>query len=500
MPSFDVARGALAKSSSHAIAVAAFAADGKEIELSAGARDVAEALEVDLLEQLDALAFDGKEGAIATLPAGPGVKSGTLVVYGLGKAAEVTAEAVRRAGGKLAAAAAKSPSLGIQLPALEALDADVVAQAMVEGVELGSYRYDELKSDAEIAVLEAVSLHPDADLDKKAVKRGIATAEATAAAVSLARDLVNSPPNVKRPTAFAARAKAEVKGTGIKAKVYGDAELEKLECGGILGVSRGSEEPGQLVQLTYAPTGAKKHVVLVGKGITFDSGGLSLKPGDAMMTMKMDMAGAATVLATMKAIAELGLKVKVTGYLALAENMPSGHAIRPGDVLKMHNGKTVEVLNTDAEGRLVMADALAIGSELQPDVIVDMATLTGAVLIALGDQIGGIMGNDDEVVAAIREAGDRAAEPFWQLPLPTEMYGERMKSDVADIRNIGNPSRQAGTVTAALFLEHFVGEGLKWAHLDIAGIAWTDGPKVSYQAKGATGAPVRTLVEWLKTM
>ncbi len=497
MPSFDHSRGALARSSAKAIAIGCHKVGDDDLALTDSGSEIAEALEADLLASLRAVRFDGEVGAVAALPAGHGVNAESLLVYGLGKADDVDGEVLRRAGGALATAAAKAPSLAVALPGVDGLDHESAAQAMVEGIELGSYRFDEFKTDAEAIALEAVTIHGADGADTKTVKRGIATGEATAAAVCLARDLVNAPANAKRPTALAARAKAECKGTGIKVKVLGHDELTKGGYGGILGVSRGSEEPGQLVQLTWSPSGAKKHIVLVGKGITFDSGGLSLKPGGSMMTMKMDMAGAATVLATVKALAELGVKVKVTGLMALAENMPSGSAIRPGDVLHHRGGKTVEVLNTDAEGRLVLADALVHGSDLKPDAIVDMATLTGAALVALGDQIGAIMGTDPEVIAGIREAGERVAEPFWELPLAKDKYDERLKSEVADLRNIPNVSGQAGTVTAGLFLSHFVGEGIPWAHLDIAGIAWTDNGTATYQTKGATGAPVRTLVEWL---
>lgn len=502
MPSFDVVtRGALVRSSSPTIAVAAHAGEDGVL-LTEAADAVAEAIEIDLHKSLGAVGFDGKVGALATLPAGNGVGAGTLLVYGIGSLEQVTADTFRRAGATLARACATSPSLAVSLPTLDNVDAEGSAQALVEGIELGTYRYDEFKApdSLEEHALEAVSIHPDAGADRKVLRRGVSAGEVTAEAACLARDLVNAPPNAKRPTALAERARAECKGTGIKVKVLGDAELTKGGYGGILGVSRGSEEPGQLVQLTWNPSGAKKHIILVGKGITFDAGGLSLKPPNSMMTMKMDMAGAATVLATVKAVAELGLKVKVTGLLALAENMPSGTAIRPGDVLTHRGGKTVEVLNTDAEGRLVMADALVDASKAKPDAIVDMATLTGAVLVALGDRIGGVMGSDKDLVQAILAAGDRAAEPFWELPLGADHYQERLKSEVADLRNIPNVAGQAGTITAGLFLSNFVEDGIPWAHLDIAGVAWTDGGGSAYQTKGATGAPVRMLVEWLRTI
>jgi leucyl aminopeptidase len=258
-------------------------------------------------------------------------------------------------------------------------------------------------------------------------------------------------------------------------------------------VGQGAANPPRLIELRYQPEGARGLAVLVGKGITFDSGGLSLKTPDGMVTMKTDMSGAAAVLAVMSALRDLDVKVAVTGYLASAENMPSGAATRPGDVLKMKNGKTVEVLNTDAEGRLVMADALALGATMRPDALIDVATLTGACMIALGKRYAGLMSNDDALAAEMLEAAGAAGERAWRLPLPQE-YRKELDSEVADLKNVGD--RYGGALTAGLFLQEFV-DGQPWAHLDIAGPARGDSDD-GYLAKGATGAAVRTLLSWLE--
>jgi leucyl aminopeptidase len=274
-------------------------------------------------------------------------------------------------------------------------------------------------------------------------------------------------------------------------KVLSGAELKAQRLGGVLGVGQGSDNPPRFVQLTYRPEGAKGTLALVGKGVVFDSGGLSLKTSSGMETMKTDMSGAAAVIAAMSVLRDAGVNTKVVGYVPMVENMPSGSAIRPGDVLHIRNGKTVEVLNTDAEGRLILADALAMASEDKPDAIVDLATLTGACMVALGDKVAGLMGNDTGWVDQVRAAADRAGEPVWPLPLPPE-YRRLLDSEVADLRNIGTGS-YGGALTAGLFLEEFV-DGVRWAHLDIAGPARA-GSDDGYIAQGGTGFGVRTLVE-----
>jgi leucyl aminopeptidase len=303
--------------------------------------------------------------------------------------------------------------------------------------------------------------------------------------------MVNEPSGAKSPAVFASAARALLRGKGVTFKVLGEAELRSQRLGGVLGVGQGSANPPRLVTATYSPAGAKGSVALVGKGVVFDSGGLSLKTSSGMETMKTDMSGAAAVLATMSVLRELGVKTKVIAYVPMVENMPSGSAIRPGDVLKIRNGKTVEVLNTDAEGRLILADGLSLAAESKPDAIVDVATLTGACMVALGEKVAGLMGGPQSWIEQMRAAADAAGEPVWPLPLPDD-YRKLLDSEVADLRNIST-SNYGGALTAALFLREFTG-GLPWAHLDIAGPARA-GNDDGYLVKGGTGFGVRTLVE-----
>jgi leucyl aminopeptidase len=341
-------------------------------------------------------------------------------------------------------------------------------------------------------VLAALALVP-AKAPRAALTRAVAAGQTRAAATNLARDLSNEPANAMHPVDLAAAARRLLAGKGVTVKVKDERELAKEGFGGIVGVGQGAEHPPRLVELRYRPARATGEVVLVGKGITFDSGGLSLKPADSMKTMKTDMSGAAAVVGTMSALADLDVKVAVTGYLAAAENMPSGRATRPGDVLTMKNGTTVEVLNTDAEGRLVMADALALGAAARPDAIVDVATLTGACVVALGPRYTGLMGNDEALATELLEAAADAGEPTWRLPLPPE-YHKELESDVADLKNVGD--RYGGALTAGLFLQEFV-DGRPWAHLDIAGPARTEADD-GYLVKGSTGVATRTLLSWLE--
>jgi leucyl aminopeptidase len=368
---------------------------------------------------------------------------------------------------------------------------------VTEGALLAAYRFDKYKKAGTDgagppAVLGALALVPG-EAGRAALNGALAAGQARAAATNLARDLSNEPANAMHPADLADAARRLLAGKGVTVGVKDERALAKEGFGGIVGVGQGAEHPPRLIELRYAPKGASGQVVLVGKGITFDSGGLSLKPPDSMKTMKTDMSGAAAVLATMSALADLDIGVAVTGYLASAENMPSGHAIRPGDVLTMKNGKTVEVLNTDAEGRLVMADALALGAAAKPDAIIDVATLTGACMIALGIRYSGLMANDEGLAAELLDAAAAAGEPTWRLPLPPE-YHKDIESDVADLKNVGD--RYGGALVAGLFLQEFV-DDRPWAHLDIAGPARAESED-GYLGKGSTGVAVRTLLSWLE--
>lgn len=327
------------------------------------------------------------------------------------------------------------------------------------------------------------------------LKNGLARGQAVGESINFTRDLANEPPNILTPTEMANRAAKMAEETGLKCEILDEAKMTKLGMGSLLSVSIGSEQPAKLIVLKYTPakSTAKKGelLALVGKGITFDTGGISLKPGEGMDAMKYDMSGGATVIGTMQAIAHLKPSIPVLGVIAAVENMPDGKASRPSDVVTASNGKTIEILNTDAEGRLILADAVAYAEKQGATRIVDMATLTGAVIIALGDVNTGIMGNDQAFVDEIIACGKEAGEGFWQLPLGKE-YSKQIRSDIADIKNIG-PRGKAGTIMGAVFIQEFIDKA-KWAHLDIAGTAWSDNV-TPHQAKGPTGVAIRTLLK-----
>jgi leucyl aminopeptidase len=373
-------------------------------------------------------------------------------------------------------------------------------QAVAEGAVLAAYRFVSHKSDNEGGGLERFVV-AGAGLDPAALSEGVRRGVVVADAVCLARDLVNEPPSSLTPTRFAEAAEGHAGGRpGVTVEVWDEQRIVDERLGGLLGVARGSAEPPRLVKVAYEPEdpvtvdGRVPHVILVGKGITFDSGGLSLKTAEGMTTMKTDMSGAAAVLATVAACGDLGVRVRVTAIAPTTENMPGGRATKPGDVLTIRNGRTIEVLNTDAEGRLVLADGLSLAAELQPDAIIDLATLTGACVVALGTSIAGMFGSDDTLIGLVRAASDRAGEGTWPLPLPEE-YRSHIDSEIADMKNIGKGG-QAGAISAALLLAEFVGE-VPWVHLDIAGPARSDEDN-GILAKGGTGFGVRTLLELLE--
>ncbi|WP_171109867.1 MULTISPECIES: leucyl aminopeptidase [Streptomyces] len=463
-----------------------------------GAEAVDKAYDGGLAGVLETLGASGAEGEVTKLPAPAGFKTPLLVAVGLGarpeKDAEYDAEALRRAAGAAARALAGAKKAAFALPVVDAASVGAIG----EGALLGAYSFDVYKDNgkdakdkkngkaplAEVAVLGA---KPRDKAHKAAAERATAVSEE----LNRARDLVNTPPNDLNPEAFAAVAQAAAKEHGIKVQVLDEKALAKDGYGGILGVGAGSASAPRLVKLSYTSSKAKKHLAFVGKGITYDSGGISLKPAGHNETMKCDMSGAAAVFAAVVAAARLGLEVNVTGWLALAENMPSGSATRPGDVLRMYSGKTVEVLNTDAEGRLVLADALWAASEEKPDAIVDVATLTGAMMLALGNRTFGVMANDEAFRSAVHEAAEEVGEAAWPMPLP-EHLRKGMDSATADIANMGE--RMGGGLVAGLFLREFVGEGITWAHLDIAGPAFNEQGPFGYTPKGGTGSGVRTLV------
>ncbi|MFJ7236408.1 leucyl aminopeptidase [Streptomyces olivaceus] len=463
-----------------------------------GAEAVDKAYDGRLAGVLETLGASGAEGEVTKLPAPSGFKAPVVVAVGLGaepgKGAGYDAEALRRAAGVAARALAGAKKAAFALPLAEAADAGAVG----EGVLLGAYSFDAYKESGRDAGAKGGGKAPlteaallGAKPRDKAYKAAVERATAVAEELNRARDLINTPPNDLNPEAFAAVAQAAAKEHGIKVQVLDEKALTKGGYGGILGVGAGSASGPRLVKLSYTSPKAKKTLAFVGKGITYDSGGISLKPAGHNETMKCDMAGAAAVFAAVVAAARLGLEANVTGWLALAENMPSGSATRPGDVLRMYSGKTVEVLNTDAEGRLVLADALWAASQEKPDAIIDVATLTGAMMLALGSRTYGVMANDDAFRSAVHEAAEEVGEPAWPMPLP-EHLRKGMDSPTADIANMGE--RMGGGLVAGLFLREFVGEGIAWAHLDIAGPAFNEGGPFGYTPKGGTGTAVRTLV------
>jgi leucyl aminopeptidase len=474
------------------VVVAGVVKTKKGLEMAPGGEGVASAYGRKLAPLLSTLGFEGKPGEVTKIPTGGVLKSPLLILVGLGDGEKLTTEGVRRAAGAAARAVSNAQSVALALPAQ---DADQV-RAVADGYQLGSYAFTAFKTTPPKDVAGEVVILSDAARQKEA-SAALETSQVVAAATMLARDWVNTPPGDFTPQKFAdavSATKKDRKASKVTVKVMDEKALEADGCGGIIGVGRGSANLPRLVQLTYKPRGAKAHLALVGKGITYDSGGLSIKPAASMMTMKCDMAGAASVVAATFAIAELGLPIAVTTYAPMAENMPSGSSTRPGDVLTIYGGKTVEVLNTDAEGRLVLADALVKATEDKPDVIVDVATLTGACQVALGDRVAGLMGNDDELVGAVRTAGERVGEALWPLPIPEEM-GEKVRSNtkIADLAQ-HNTERWGGALYAAAFLREFVGEN-RWAHLDIAGPAFNEKPAYGYVAPGGTGMSVATLVE-----
>ena len=463
--------------------------------LGPGGKPVNAALGGGLGDFMAGAGFEGKADEVLAVPAA-GLTAKAVVLVGLGDRAKVTAESIRRAGAALAKRATKAKTVATTI--LDAVPAGpdrvAAAQALAEGMTLGGYTFLRYKQKGDAPVTEqVVVLSRRDDAVQAALERGAAIGRA----VAWARDLVNEPAGALTPSKLAEEAQRAAEAGGLDLEVLDEVAIANEGLGGLLGVSLGSEQPPRLIKLTYEPDRssgqARGTVALVGKGITFDSGGLSLKTADGMETMKTDMSGAAAVIGAMSVLRDVGVPVKVIAFVPTTENMPGGRAIKPGDVLKIRNGKTVEVLNTDAEGRLILADGLSLAVEENPDAVIDLATLTGACMVALGLKVAGLMGNDEGWMAQVRAAADRAGEPVWPLPLPEE-YRKDLDSEIADLKNItGN--RYAGALTAGLFLSEFAGD-VPWAHLDIAGPARSPSDD-GYTVKGGTGFGVRTLVEVL---
>jgi leucyl aminopeptidase len=433
------------------------------------------------------------ESLLVTKRNGDRFAAGAVLLQGVGERREFDVVAMRRALGRAAPTVGRFGHAATTFAQAVKGDRAEAVQAAAEGLGLGAYRFDRYKSKNEHKRLSKITVLGGARVDARPAREAVRHAEVLVDAVGWARDLVNTPAGDLSPAQLGREAQKMAKAEGLRCKVWTDVELKKRGFGGIVGVGKGSVNPPRLIELTYTGAGSARPIALTGKGIAFDSGGLSIKDAKGMESMKIDMGGAASILATMKAIARLKPKVNVIAAIPSAENMPSGSAQKPGDVITHYGGKTSEVLNTDAEGRLVLADALALLAEKKPACIVDTATLTGACMIALGTDIGGAMGNDDRLVRELVDAGRSTGEWIWQLPLHRD-YRRLIDSTVADIKNVGT-DRWGGAITAAWFLAEFVGD-VPWAHLDIAGPTFSEkghdlGPK------GATGFPVRALVRFV---
>ncbi len=478
------AGGGLSEASGEALAVPVFA----ERIWGPGADWVAEELGTWLDEYLEEVDFSGKADQIVSLPTGGRLRFRTLFLVGLGEEADL--DGVRQAAGWLGG---KTNRVGDLATTFHGLAVDGAARAFAEGFLLGQYRFDKYRSEPKPSLTETVRFVGGAA--EAAVVEARVGAE-LARAVALARDLVNEPAAGKSPEMMAAVARRVGDETGIRIVVHDEEDIAREGFGGLAGVAAGAHRPARMVEFWHEPENAQAFVAFVGKGIVFDSGGLSLKLPAAMETMKTDMSGAAAVFGAMQAIAALKIPVKVLGITPLTENMPGGGATRPGDVLTARNGKTIEVLNTDAEGRLVLADGLALAAESQPDVIIDLATLTGACHVALGDKIAGGWTNNEVWRDRVVGAGAAAGERIWPMPLPSD-YRKNIDSTIADMKNTGN-NRYGGAINAALLLAEFVGE-VPWVHLDIAGPArWPEDEH--YQRQGGSGFGVRTLVAFVEDL
>ena len=440
----------------------------------------------ELLAAAKAEGFKGTHGECCSVLLPHKGHSRRCVVVGLGKKRDFSPEALRRAAGSLAQfARGRCKEIAVCAPAPQ--------QAAAEGLQLATYRFSEYRKPEE-AALQSAALSAATAAERAALDKALARARLYCEAVCLVRDLVNRGPSDKSPRSLAELA-GTLKAPGVSVTVLDRAKAQELGMGSFLGVARGSAAEPTFVHLVYKPKGAaRRRIGLVGKGITFDSGGLSLKPPQSMETMKMDMAGAATVLSVFKVLPALAPKVEVHGFCAFTYNMPGADAMKPGDVIKAMNGKTIEVLNTDAEGRLILADALAYAARQKLDAIIDLATLTGAIVTALGSKVTGAMTNNRRLLAQILAASERTGEAICELPLVRD-YREQIKSPIADLQNIGKVRGEAGSIIGGLFLEEFV-DGRPWVHFDIAGTAWNDSPS-HYCPQGGTGSMVRTLLELL---
>jgi leucyl aminopeptidase len=504
LPTLTLADGDPAEQTVDAVVIGVYSQDDgapAPLLLASGAESVAVAFDGRLVDTLVLLGATGALGEVTKLATLGTITAPLVVAVGLGaepSGALPATETLRRAAGAAARALAGTASSLFALPvADEPEPAAETVRALAEGALIGTYRFGGYKTGPTTRKppLGAVTVHvPDAS--DKAVKAEARRAPIIGRAVARARDWVNAAPNELRPPAFADAVATAGQAAGLDVEVLDDKALKRAGYGGILAVGMGSEAPPRLVRLAYAPRGARGHVALVGKGITFDTGGYAVKPAQGMWEMKSDMAGAAAVAAVLLALPALKPKLAVTGYLPMAENMISGSAYRPGDVITMYNGLRVEVLNPDAEGRLVLGDAIARACEDEPDYLVETSTLTGGQVVALGKRMSGVMGSAD-LCELVRAAGEQVGEPAWPMPLPDDVR-KGMDSEVADISQVNASMDRAGhMLQGGLFLAEFVKPDLPWAHIDIAGPSYHSGEPIGYLSKGGTGIPVRTLLTLL---
>ena len=455
------------------------------------------ALRGNLRARIQKSKFTGAEGGSLLYTSAGFLPAVQLMLIGIGGESEIAADTWRNTGARARREAAAIGAEEVALFFAPDKNAEAAAAAVVEGAQLAAYQFNKYRSNAKPpAEIKTLSLFRPGIKQSAALQKAVATAQAIIPAVFLARDLVNEPPSVATARFLADQATRACRGRGLSVEVWGKKKIESMKLAGLLAVNRGSQEEPRFIRIHYKPAGKpKKKVALIGKGITFDSGGLSLKPSKSMETMKLDMAGGAAVIAAMSCLPKLGLDVDVTGYVPTTDNLPGHNAQKPGDVIQYLNGKTIEVLNTDAEGRLILADALALAAQQKPDYMINLATLTGACMVALGTQVAGLFSNNQPLAGALLRGAEETGEKLWQLPLVKE-YKDSIKSSVADMKNIGGA--HGGAIIAALILQEFVAE-LPWAHLDIAGPAFAEGDNLICP-KGGTGFGVRTLVNFLSSL
>jgi leucyl aminopeptidase len=441
--------------------------------------------------------FTGAEGSSLLYTSAGFLPAAQLLLIGLGGESEFATDTWRKAGARARREAAGIGAEDVALFFAPGKNAESAAAALVEGAQLAAYQFNKYRSNAKpLAEIKSLTLFKPGLKQGTALQKAVETAQTIIPAVFLARDLVNEPPSVATARFLGEQAVRACRGRGLSVEVWGKKKIASMKLAGLLAVNRGSQEEPRFIRIHYKPSGRpKKKVALIGKGITFDSGGLSLKPSKSMETMKLDMAGGAAVIATMSCLPKLGLDIEVTGYVPTTDNLPGHNAQKPGDVIRYLNGKTIEVLNTDAEGRLILADALALAAQQKPDYMINMATLTGACMVALGTQVAGLFSNNQPLADALLRGAGETGEKLWQLPLVKE-YNESIKSSVADMKNIGGA--HGGAIIAALILQEFVAD-VPWAHLDIAGPAFAEGDNLVCP-KGGTGFGVRTLIHFLSSL